>query len=71
MLVIVGSLIVIGCVFGGYMMEGGKLEVLLQPVELLIIGGAALGGLITSSPVPLIKQIIAQLLGLLKGKESH
>lgn len=69
MLVIVGSLIVICAVVGGYLMEGGKMAVLIQPIELLIIGGAALGGLITSSPVPLIKQIIAQLLGLLKGKD--
>lgn len=69
MLVIVGSLMVLGAVVGGYLMEGGRLEVLIQPIELLIIGGAALGGLITSSPIPLIKQIIGQILGILKGKD--
>jgi chemotaxis protein MotA len=45
------------------------MAVLIQPIELMIIGGAALGGLITSSPIPLIKQIIGQLLGLIKGKD--
>jgi chemotaxis protein MotA len=69
LLVIVGSIIVAVSVFGGYLLEGGHMEVLIQPIELLIIGGAGLGGLITSSPVPLIKQMISQILGLLKGKD--
>ncbi|MGK5084263.1 flagellar motor stator protein MotA [Bdellovibrionota bacterium FG-1] len=69
MLVIIGSIIVIISVFGGFIMEGGKLQVLIQPVELMIIGGAALGSLVTSSPLPLIKQIVAQILGVLKGKD--
>jgi chemotaxis protein MotA len=66
MLVIVGALIVFGCVFGGYLIEGGHLEVLLQPVELMIIGGAALGGLLIAAPIPLLKQIIGQVLGTMK-----
>jgi chemotaxis protein MotA len=68
-LVIVGALIVTAAVFGGFILEGGQIAVLFQPIELLIIGGAGLGGLITSSPVPLIKQIIAQIIGVLKGKD--
>jgi len=68
MLVIVGAIIVIGCVFGGYLSEGGHLEVLLQPVEIVIIGGAALGSLLIASPIPLIKQIIAQVLRTVTGK---
>jgi chemotaxis protein MotA len=67
MLVIIGALVVTCAVFGGYMMEGGKLAVLIQPIELLIIGGAAFGSLLISSPVPLIKEIIRQVLGTLKG----
>ena len=52
MLVIVGILVVIGSVLGGYLMEGGALGVLIQPVELIIIGGAAVGSLlISTSPV--------------------
>lgn len=67
MLVIVGALVVIGCVFGGYLAEGGHLAVLIQPIELLIIGGAALGSLLISSPPALLKAIIGQVLGTLKG----
>lgn len=49
MLVIVGSVIVVGCVIGGYMAMGGKLSILMQPFELMIIGGAAAGALIVAN----------------------
>jgi chemotaxis protein MotA len=61
MLLIVGSLIVIASVAGGYMMHGGVLEVLWQPSEVLIICGAALGSLIISTPLPLLKRLMGQL----------
>ncbi len=51
MLTIIGFVIVIATVFGGYLMEGGHIHVLIQPVELLIIGGAAMGSLLISSPI--------------------
>ena len=41
MFVIIGILVVIGEIVGGYLMEHGNLKVLLQPAELLIIAGAA------------------------------
>ncbi len=49
-------------------MEGGHLAVLIQPIEMLIIFGAAGGGLVTSSSAPLLKLIVAQVLGALKDK---
>ncbi|MGE4232143.1 MAG: flagellar motor stator protein MotA [Bacteriovoracia bacterium] len=67
MLAIVGALIVFGAVVGGYLMEGGHLEVLIQPIELLIIGGAAAGSLLISSPISLLKQIVHHTLGVIKG----
>jgi chemotaxis protein MotA len=57
MLLIVGALIVLASVAGGYLMHGGDLLALNQPSELLIIGGAALGSLIISTPMPLLKRI--------------
>lgn len=39
MLVILGYLVVLGTVFGGYMIVGGHLGALYQPAEFLIIGG--------------------------------
>lgn len=68
MLTIVGALIVISSVFGGYLMEGGRIEVLLQPVELMIIGGAAGGSLLISSPIPLLKSIVSQVMQTIKKK---
>jgi len=61
MLLIVGALIVIASVAGGYMMHGGVLEVLWQPSEVLIICGAALGSLVISTPLPLLKRMMAQM----------
>ena len=68
MFVLVGIIIVIVAVFGGFLMEGGHLQVLIQPIELMIIGGAAFGSLLISSPLPLIKAILAQVLGSTKNK---
>jgi chemotaxis protein MotA len=54
-------------VVGGYLMEHGQLGVLVQPAELVIIGGAALGTLLIANPLPIIKKIISGLLAVLKG----
>jgi chemotaxis protein MotA len=43
MFAILGILVVIGAIVGGYLMEHGNLLVLVQPAELVIIGGAAIG----------------------------
>jgi chemotaxis protein MotA len=58
---IVGAIIVLVGVFGGYMLHGGHMHVLWQPTELIIIGGAALGGFIIGNPIPIIK------MGIKKG----
>jgi chemotaxis protein MotA len=49
------------------MAEGGKIPVLIQPNELLIIGGAAIGSLLISSPIALIKAIMGQVMGTISG----
>ena len=43
MFAILGIVAVFGAIVGGYLMEHGNLKVLMQPAELLIIFGAALG----------------------------
>ena len=63
MLTIVGFIVVIAAVIGGFVMEGGKLLVLFQPAEFLIIGGAALGGLIVATPKSVLLDIIRQITG--------
>jgi chemotaxis protein MotA len=67
MFAIIGFIVVLGAVVGGYLMEHGKLAVLMQPAELVIIGGAALGTLLIANPVNIIKQIVGGMIGVLKG----
>jgi chemotaxis protein MotA len=68
MFVIIGTLIVLIAVIGGYLLEHGKLSVLFQPVELLIIGGAAMGGFIIANPPKVIKLVLAALGKMLRVK---
>ena len=68
MFTIIGSVIVVACVIGGFLLEHGNLAVLFQPVELLIIGGAAVGGFIIASPLKVMKAVFAGLLKMLTGK---
>ncbi|MBU8933961.1 MAG: flagellar motor stator protein MotA [candidate division Zixibacteria bacterium] len=67
MFIFIGIIIVFGSVLGGFVLEGGHILALHQPVEILIIGGAALGALLISTPLQVLKAIISQLLGILKG----
>ncbi len=67
MFAIIGIIVVIGAVIGGYLMEHGNLEVLVQPAELVIIGGAALGTLLVANPLSTVKGVFGGLIGVLKG----
>jgi chemotaxis protein MotA len=60
---IIGIVVVFGCIAAGYLMEHGNIKVLLQPAELLIIAGAALGTMLISNPVHTLKQMIGGLIG--------
>src|SRR5438270_3680359 len=64
---IIGIVLVLGAVIGGYLMEHGNLKVLIQPAELVIIGGAAIGTLLIANPLPIIIKIIKGLLGILSS----
>ena len=57
MFVIIGIVVVIAAIMGGYLMEHGSVAVLLQPAELLIIGGAAVGTLLIANPLHILKKI--------------
>src|SRR6202051_609979 len=60
---IIGIVVVFGCILAGYLMEHGPVKVLMQPAELIIIGGAALGTVLISNPVYTMKQMLSGLLG--------
>ena len=75
MFLLIGCVIVIACTFGGYVAMGGKLGVLWQPFEVVIICGAALGAFIISSTTPVLKGAASALGAAFKGpaykKESY
>lgn len=60
---IIGIVVVFGCILAGYMMEHGPIKVLMQPAEMIIIVGAALGTVLISNPIHTLKQMISGLLG--------
>ena len=64
MLIVVGAVIVMGAVIGGFLMAGGALEVLVQPSEFIVIGGAALGSLLISTPIKIVQMMIKQIIGV-------
>jgi len=66
MFVIIGIIVVLGAVVGGYLLEHGHLVVLLQPAELIIIGGAAVGTVLVANPLHILKAIAAGLVSVLK-----
>ncbi len=69
MFAIIGILVVFGAVLGGYLSEHGNIRVLLQPAELLIIGGAAVGTVLIANPLHILKQIAGGITGVFKGSK--
>jgi len=69
MFAIVGILIVIAAIMGGYLMEHGNVRVLLQPAELLIIGGAAIGTVLIANPLHILKKIASGVTAVFSGSK--
>ena len=67
MLVIIGYVIVMASVFGGFAMAGGNLGALFQPIELLMIGGAAGGAFMVGNNGKAIKATLQALPTVFKG----
>jgi len=67
MFAVIGIVLVFAAVIGGFLMEKGHIAVLLQPAELLIIGGAATGALLVANPLHILKGIAGGLMGVLGG----
>src|SRR5271157_41970 len=71
MFAVIGILVVIGAVVGGYLMEHGHIRVLMQPAELLIIGGAAVGTLLIANPLRILKRIAQSFSGIISGSKFN
>jgi chemotaxis protein MotA len=67
MFVIIGVAVVLAGVLGGFMIEGGPLAVLIQPVEFMIIGGAAIGSLLVGTPLPVLLRLSKNVMVVMGG----
>src|SRR5436190_4501582 len=67
MFAIIGIIVVFGAVLGGYLMEHGNIRVLIQPAELIIIGGAAAGTVLIGNPLHVLKHIVGGMIQVFKG----
>jgi chemotaxis protein MotA len=71
MFAIIGIVVVFGAIVAGYLMEKGNLLVLLQPAELIIIGGSALGTLLIANPLHILKAMAGGLTSALKSSSFN
>src|ERR1700716_1872609 len=69
MFAIIGIVVVFGAVVAGYLMEHGNLRVLLQPAELVIIGGASIGTVLIGNPIYILKGIAGGIAGTFGGSK--
>jgi chemotaxis protein MotA len=67
MIIVIGFIVVIASVLGGFMMGGGHIMALMHPNEVIIIAGGAVGALIVMSPRKVLKDLVSGLVACLKG----
>jgi chemotaxis protein MotA len=67
---ILGILIVLGAVFGGFGLMGGSFGAIWHPVELVVIGGAALGALVLANPKHVLAEMFVQMKKI-AGRNKH
>jgi len=65
---IVGIIVVLFAVIGGYLMEHGNLAVILQPAEILIIFGAAIGSFLIASPSKVVRLVVKHISAVFGGR---
>lgn len=71
MFVIIGIVVVLASVAGGYGMHGGDFVILIQINEFIIILGAAAGTLLIANPMNVVTALISGVLGTLKGSPTN
>lgn len=67
---LLGIFIVLGTVFGGYLLMGGKMAMIWQPVEVLIIVGAGTGALVLGNPKHILHELLLQLRGVMSRTQQ-
>ncbi len=71
MFVIIGYLVTMGCIFGGYIAHGGNIGVILHalPNEMLVIGGGAVGAFLVNNQPKVLKATAKAIPASLKGSK--
>lgn len=67
MFVILGCIVVIGSVLGGFSMAGGNVGALIHPSEFVTIGGASFGGMIIMAPKKVLVDLFKGVMHCIKG----
>lgn len=70
MFAIIGIAVVLASIIGGYLMEHGNLSVLLQPAEVVIIFGAAIGSFLISSPPRVVSLVAKNITSIISSKST-
>lgn len=69
MMVIIGWILALAGVFGGFAMAGGHLAALFQPLEIVMIAGGALGAFVAANTMHGVKHTIGGLVSCFKGSK--
>jgi chemotaxis protein MotA len=67
MFIIIGLVIVFGCVLGGFVLMKGPIAVLIQPAELVVIFGAVIGSVVIGTPFKMLGLLAKKIPSVLKG----
>lgn len=68
---IIGIIVVLASVFGGFILSGGHFMALVHPFEILIIGGAALGAFLQANPGSMFMHVFKKSLKMFSSRFSH
>lgn len=71
MVKIIGIIVVFASVLGGFVLSGGKIGALIHPFEVLIIGGAALGGFLQANPASTTMLVFKKSLKMFSTRFTH
>lgn len=71
MIKIIGIIVVFACVLGGFTLSGGKIMALVHPFEVLIIGGASLGGFLQANPASTFMHVLKKSLSMFSSRFTH
>lgn len=64
MIAALGMVIILGVVAGGFSIEGGNVNILIQPIEALIIFGIAGGAFLIANPMSIVKGSVSAVIGI-------